>query len=72
MLMKSANRGGRKPDGRMTIITKRKLSAQIVHYRLMIKKGYHPKFFQKLVNKALEKQRKLFEEERKFRNVTGE
>lgn len=56
----------------MLSFTKRKLSAQIVHYRLMIRRGYHANFFQRLVNKALRKQRELLEEEREFRNRTGE
>jgi len=43
-------------------LTTRKLSAQIVHYRKMIGRGYHPEFFQGLVNKALKKQRKIITE----------
>jgi hypothetical protein len=41
------------------------LWSRIVHYRLMIRRGYHPEFFRELINKTLEKQRQWLEHERK-------
>lgn len=40
------------------------LCSRIAHYRLMIKRNYHPEFFQKLTNRALEQQRRLLNKER--------
>lgn len=40
------------------------LCSEIAHYRQMIKRNYHPEFFRKLANRALEQQRRLLRRER--------
>ena len=48
------------------------LCKHIVHYRLMVKWGYHPDFFQKLINKALSEQRSLIKQEKESKDAKKE
>lgn len=46
--------------------TRLKLCSHIARYNLMIKRGYHPEFFQELANKTIRAQRHLLKIERSF------
>jgi len=43
------------------------LSDRISHFRLMIKRGYHPNFFKELLWKHQIEQRQVLEEERRLK-----